>query len=149
MSCAATYWRTCMIAKGLHIHPNVVLWNCVSFNLDATLVWCGAGGCQLDSYWCCSWSCDSCRWGSIQFVIYDVITTCLALYTWFDIILHHDPDSNFHAGNMGPIWGRQDPGGPHVGPMNIVIWVIMCFRYPVHWNIFVSVIIFWFLVHPL
>ena len=23
---------------------------------------------------------------------------------------------------MGPIWGRQDPGGPHVGPMNFVIW---------------------------
>ena len=23
---------------------------------------------------------------------------------------------------MGPIWGRQDPGGPHVGPMNPVIW---------------------------
>ena len=22
---------------------------------------------------------------------------------------------------MGPIWGRQDPGGPHVGPMNFVI----------------------------
>ena len=22
---------------------------------------------------------------------------------------------------MGPIWGRQDPGGPHVGPMNIAI----------------------------
>ena len=27
---------------------------------------------------------------------------------------------------MGPIWGRQDPGGPHVGPMNFVIWVIAC-----------------------
>ena len=24
---------------------------------------------------------------------------------------------------MGPIWGRQDPGGPHVGPMNYAIWV--------------------------
>ena len=24
---------------------------------------------------------------------------------------------------MGPIWGRQDPGGPHAGPMNFVIWV--------------------------
>ena len=24
---------------------------------------------------------------------------------------------------MGPIWGRQDPGGPHVGPMNFAIWV--------------------------
>ena len=25
---------------------------------------------------------------------------------------------------MGPIWGRQGPDGPHVGPMNVVIWVI-------------------------
>ena len=24
---------------------------------------------------------------------------------------------------MEPIWGRQDPGGPHVGPMNFDIWV--------------------------
>ena len=23
---------------------------------------------------------------------------------------------------MGPIWGRQDPGGPHVVPMNFAIW---------------------------
>ena len=23
---------------------------------------------------------------------------------------------------MGPTWGRQDPGGPHVGPMNLVSW---------------------------
>ena len=22
---------------------------------------------------------------------------------------------------MGPTWGRQDPGGPHVGPMNLAI----------------------------
>ena len=34
------------------------------------------------------------------------------------------PDSKVHGSNMGPIWGRQDPGGPHVGPMNIVIWVL-------------------------
>ena len=27
-----------------------------------------------------------------------------------------------HGANMGPIWGRQDPGGPHVGPMNFAIW---------------------------
>ena len=33
------------------------------------------------------------------------------------------PDSKFHGPNMGPIWGRQDPGGPHVVPMNFVIWV--------------------------
>ena len=32
------------------------------------------------------------------------------------------PDSKVHGANMGPIWGRQDPGGPHFGPMNFVIW---------------------------
>ena len=31
------------------------------------------------------------------------------------------PDSKVHGANMGPIWGRQDPGGPHVGPMNLAI----------------------------
>ena len=25
---------------------------------------------------------------------------------------------------MGPIWGRQDLGGLHVGPMNFAIWVL-------------------------
>ena len=36
------------------------------------------------------------------------------------------PDCKAHGANMGPIWGRQDPGGPHVGPMNFAIWVSMC-----------------------
>ena len=40
------------------------------------------------------------------------------------------PDSKVHWANMGPIWGRQDPGGPHVGPMNLAIWVcIILVRY--------------------
>ena len=30
-----------------------------------------------------------------------------------------------HGANMGPIWGWQDPGGPHVGPMNLAIWVTL------------------------
>ena len=34
----------------------------------------------------------------------------------------NNPDSKVHGANMGPIWGRQDPGGPHVGPMNFAIW---------------------------
>ena len=28
-------------------------------------------------------------------------------------------------GQHGAIWGRQDPGGPHVGPVNFTIWVYM------------------------
>ena len=34
------------------------------------------------------------------------------------------PDSKVHGANMGPIWVRKDPGGPHVGPMNFAIWVV-------------------------
>ena len=33
-------------------------------------------------------------------------------------------DSKVHGANMGPILGRQVPGGPHVGPMNFAIWVV-------------------------
>ena len=32
------------------------------------------------------------------------------------------PDSRVHVANMRPTWGRQDPCGPHVGPMNLAIW---------------------------
>ena len=40
--------------------------------------------------------------------------------------LYNDyPDSKVHGANMGPVWGRQDPDGPHVGPMNFAIWVYL------------------------
>ena len=31
------------------------------------------------------------------------------------------PDSNDNGANLGPILCRQDPLGPHVGPMNVII----------------------------
>ena len=30
--------------------------------------------------------------------------------------------ARFMGPNMRPIWGQQDPGGPHVGPMSFAIW---------------------------
>ena len=42
---------------------------------------------------------------------------------WLLMVKSRFPDSKVHGANMGPIWGRQDPGGSHVGPMNFVIWV--------------------------
>ena len=36
-------------------------------------------------------------------------------------LLYVVPDSKVHWANIGPTWGRQDPGGPHVGPMNFAI----------------------------
>ena len=41
----------------------------------------------------------------------------------------HCPDGKDHAANMGPIWGQQDPGGPHVGAMNLTIWVWIPYKY--------------------
>ena len=46
------------------------------------------------------------------------------------VMSHHKqqtaiPDSKVHGANIGPIWGRQDPGGPHVGPMNLAIWDVL------------------------
>ena len=32
------------------------------------------------------------------------------------------PDSKVHGTNMGPTWGRQDPGGPHVDHVKLAIW---------------------------
>ena len=43
-------------------------------------------------------------------------------------------DTKVHGANMGAIWGRQDPGGPHVGPMNFVIWVFWLTDI-IHWAI--------------
>ena len=35
------------------------------------------------------------------------------------------PDSKVYGAYMGPSWGRQDPDGPHVGPMILAIWGVM------------------------
>ena len=35
------------------------------------------------------------------------------------------PDRKVYRAHMGPIWGRQDPDGPHVGPMILAIWVLL------------------------
>ena len=47
---------------------------------------------------------------------------------WFGVASQTFPDSKVHGANMGPIWGWQDPGGPHVGPMNFAIWVFLQFE---------------------
>ena len=41
------------------------------------------------------------------------------------ILLDTFPASKVHGSNMGPTWGRQDPGRSRVGPMNLAIWVTL------------------------
>ena len=38
-----------------------------------------------------------------------------------DVLKQPTSDSKVHGANMGPTWGRQDPGWPHDGPINLVI----------------------------
>ena len=35
------------------------------------------------------------------------------------------PDSKVHGANMGPTWVLSAPDGPHVGPMNLAIRVLL------------------------
>ena len=43
----------------------------------------------------------------------------------YGIAIGDHTDSKVHGANMGPIWGQQDPGGPHGGPMNFAIWATL------------------------
>ena len=45
-------------------------------------------------------------------------------FSFKKVYLKMSPDNKVHGANMGPIWGRQDPGGPQVGPMNFAILVV-------------------------
>ena len=47
----------------------------------------------------------------------DTATINEHLKTWHAVISY--PDSRVHGADIGPIWGRHDPGGPHVGPVNL------------------------------
>ena len=41
---------------------------------------------------------------------------------WYTTSSGADRSNKVHGANMGSIWGRQDPDGPHVGPTNFAIW---------------------------
>ena len=53
-------------------------------------------------------------------IVYVLDTKPSGFSVW-DNTSYDNHASKVHGPNMGPIWGRQDPGGPHVGPMNFAI----------------------------
>ena len=42
------------------------------------------------------------------------------------------PDSKVHGANMGPTWVLSAPDRPHVGPMNLAIWVYKGCHWTLH-----------------
>ena len=72
--------------------------------------------CLAENYWCTPHS-----------RLNTLLLTCSDGKVWrkphTDVLCQgNSPDSKVHGANMGPTWGRQDPGGPHVGPRIFVIW---------------------------
>ena len=60
---------------------------------------------------------------SRHFILFCWCMVCNQLFItslWRDDI--GTPDCKVHGVHLGPIWGRQDPCWPHVGPTNLAIW---------------------------
>ena len=59
----------------------------------------------------------------LQFVILNHLSMITVIIKLSAVHWGHFNLCSLIARFMGPIWGRQDPGGPHVGPMIFAIWV--------------------------
>ena len=72
----------------------------------------------------CLWYIPSmCAWFVVHcFVV--ILPGVTTLPYNFIVQVPQSPDSKVHGANMGPIWGRHDPGGSHIGPMNIATWEV-------------------------
>ena len=122
------YWKVCSIYsshwwKGLQIF--VLYKIIIAFSLCLSLVrpdwfvnyW--AGGYEMLFYklvdiWC-----------QLSLLVH-THKMCLLNSLWpCDAVWRLCPDTKVYGTNMGSIWDRQDPGGPHVGPMTFAIWVVL------------------------
>ena len=57
----------------------------------------------------------------LQYIFIFEIWLYVSCFAW--LLLHYlNPASKVHGANIGPIWSRQYPGEPQVGPMNLAIW---------------------------
>ena len=50
------------------------------------------------------------------------------MIAWYGSSVRNCSHSKVHGANMGPTWGRQDPGGPHVGHVNRAALVVALIR---------------------
>ena len=74
-----------------------------------TVIGCSCSGFNTSNvHSICSWS--------------DCVISILHIPRNMQMVHSSSPDSKVYGANMGPTWARQDPGGPHVIPMNLAIW---------------------------
>ena len=76
-------------------------------------------------------------WSLSQDIITHLNVNLSVILKWVaETWLYDSPDSKVHGAYMGPTWGWQDPGGPHVGPMNLAIWegILGMTNYFIKWS---------------
>ena len=82
----------------------------------------------LDQFGCpiVSWQ-EQCQWHDTSYMTLSGPHPHNKIYHSSQSIfwMKYFPDSKAHGANMGPIWGRHVSGGPHIGPMNFAIWVVI------------------------
>ena len=83
---------------------------CISNNTGGSSIWETAAG-------CCNFQHD---WTNCQ-ILAPVYPAIMYIYICCDRQIK-GRRSLIARFNMGLIWGRQDPCGPHVGPLNFAIW---------------------------
>ena len=74
-------------------------------------------------------SCMAAEWFLLPYllpIIHMSVIVCIRWWFYPSFLSFTVPNSK------GPIWGRQDPGGPHVGPMNLAIWGVLLAS--IHWD---------------
>ena len=54
----------------------------------------------------------------------EILQSCTkpSIWNWLGCRPLANPDTKVHGAYMGHTWGRQDPGGSHVGPVILAIW---------------------------
>ena len=70
---------------------------------------------------------------SVQALHLFTTTICVGYSTSHKcFVVVSNPDSKVHGANTGPIWGQQDPGGPHE-----LCYLVSIYMYPsgiLHWH---------------
>ena len=122
-----TWNHLCMPCHVSFSKRSPILRSMYSYHVDWLNCWISVE-CQV-SVWFSSLSdingyCMPFMWRKTMFVEKGTVTIIWPLdFQRLPFRSHHDPDIKVREAYMGPTWGRQDQGGPHVNPMNLAICV--------------------------
>ena len=118
------YYEGCILFSGHDCQYSMMIWDIITANFMLYFSFCMVIDFYVDVW--LALTCYITVSEHLDFVFIPVLTTCFTsspnmVRTFYMAVF---PDSKVHGAHMGPTWGRQDPGGPHVVHMNLAIWVV-------------------------